>query len=224
MNSEESSTSSLKVEIYSPEAGMWEDCEDLPEEFKGLATVRDVTIALHKQKLYAFHNHSGMVTSFNTGSKRWSKVKTLRPPGEGAQYGYLVVEDGELLLIGVAYEDSQFAFNAWRVDEASMECIGTPQPVMCHFVEPASRKSKTPKIKSEVVTTTTTTTQIINDDEPTHCKKSFHHGVDDNNCDQSDRGTQFASIWPRLLHLEEYLVTVGTRIYKLSSLLRQWVV
>jgi hypothetical protein len=91
-------------------------------------------------------------------------------------------------------------------------------------VEPASRKSKTPKIKSEVVTTTTTTTQIINDDEPTHCKKSFHHGVDDNNCDQSDRGTQFASIWPRLLHLEEYLVTVGTRIYKLSSLLRQWVV
>lgn len=225
-NSEESSTSSsLKVEIYSPETGMWEDCEDLPEEFKGLATVRDVTVALHKQKLYAFHNHSGMVTSFDTGSKRWSKVKTLRPPGEegGAQYGYLVVEDGELLLIGVAYEDSRFAFKAWRVDETSMECIGTPQPVICHFVEPASGKSKkTSKIKSEVVTTTTT--RIINDDELTPCKKSFHHGVDDTNCDQSDRGTQIASIWPRLLQLEANLVTVGSRIYKLSSLLRQWVV
>lgn len=226
MKSAESSTSSLKVEIYSPETGMWEDCEDMPEEFKGLATVRDVTVALHKQKLYAFHNHSGMVASFDTGSKRWSKVKTLRPPGEGAQYGYLVVENGELLLIGVTYEDNRFAFKAWRVDETSMECIGTPQPVMCHFVEPTSRKSKTSKMKSNVVTTTTTTTTtpIINDDDLNLCKKNVHHGVDDNNCDQSDRGTQIASIWPRL-HLEANLfITVGSRIYKFASLLRQWVV
>ena len=199
---------------------MWEDCEDMPEEFKGLATVRDVTVALHKQKLYAFHNHSGMVASFDTGSKRWSKVKTLRPPGEGTQYGYLVVENGELLLIGVTYEDNRFAFKAWRVDETSLECIGTPQPVMCHFVDPTSRKSKTLKIKSEVVTTTT---PIINDDDLNLCKKNVHHGVDDNNCDQSDRGTQIASIWPRL-HLEENLFTVGSRIYKFASLLRQWVV
>ena len=226
MKSAESSTTSLKVEIYSPETGMWEDCEDLPEEFNGLATARDVTVALHKQKLYAFHNQSGRVASFDTGSKRWSKVKTLRPPGEGAQYGYLVVENGELLLIGVSYEDNRFAFKAWRVDATSMECIGAPQPVLCHFVEPTSGKSRTSKSKSEVATTTTTTTtttRITNEDELILCKKNFPPGVDDNNCDQSNRGTQMATIWPLLLHLEENLFTVGSRILHLASLLRQWV-
>lgn len=120
------------VALFDSEANAWEECEDLPGEFQGLATSRAVTAVVSRRKLYLFHIYSGIVASFDVVAKRWSKVTTLRPPG--MEYCYLAVRHCEPLLLGVSNENSRFLFRGWTVDCASMERTGESWPIVCHFV------------------------------------------------------------------------------------------
>lgn len=120
-----------KVELFDSESNAWEECEDVPGEFQGLACSRSVTAVVCQRKLYLFHIYSGIVTSFDVVTKRWSKVVTLRPPE--MEYCYLAVRHCEPLLVGVSNESNSFLFWGWKVDRASMECTGDSWPVLCHF-------------------------------------------------------------------------------------------
>lgn len=124
----------LKLEIFSSDSNSWEEGEDLPAEFQGLATFRSVTAAVRGRKMYVFHIYSGIMASYDVDRKRWSAVTTMRP--DGAQYCYLGVHSGDLLLIGVSYEDEAFVFRGWPVDESTMGYntrLLPPRQVMCHF-------------------------------------------------------------------------------------------
>lgn len=113
---------SLKVEVFSSESKVWEEGEDMPIEFQGKATFKSIAAAVCKQKMYVYHMYSGFVASYDVERRSWSSVKCLRPPG--TQYCYLSVHNGELLLIGVSYEDEAFVFRGWRLDGSSMESRG----------------------------------------------------------------------------------------------------
>lgn len=124
----------LKLEIFSSDTNSWEEGDDLPAEFQGLATFRSVTAAVRGRKMYVFHIYSGIMASYDVDRKRWSAVTTMRP--DGAQYCYLGVHSGVLLLIGVSYEDEAFVFRGWPVDESTMGYntgLLPPRQVMCHF-------------------------------------------------------------------------------------------
>lgn len=123
----------LKLEIFSSDSNMWEEGEDLPAEFQGLATFRSVTAAVRGRKMYVFHIYSGTMASYDVDRKRWSAATTMRP--DGAQYCYLGVHRGDLMLVGVSYEDEAFVFRGWSVDESTMGYTGQlpPRRVMCHF-------------------------------------------------------------------------------------------
>ncbi|KAG0627788.1 hypothetical protein M758_2G228300 [Ceratodon purpureus] len=120
-----------KVELFDSESNTWEECEDVPGEFQGLACSRSVTAVVCQRKLYLFHIYSGIVASFDVVTKRWSKVVTLRPPE--MEYCYLAVRNCEPLLVGVSNENNNFSFLGWKVDRGSMECTGDSWPVLCHF-------------------------------------------------------------------------------------------
>lgn len=123
----------LKLEIFSSDSNTWEEGDDLPAEFEGLATFRSVTAAVRGRKMYIFHIYSGTMAAYDVDQKCWSVVTTMRP--EGAQYCYLGVHRGDLLLVGVSYEDEAFVFRGWPLDESTMGYTGLlpPRQVMCHF-------------------------------------------------------------------------------------------
>lgn len=122
---------SLKFELFSSESKVWEECDDLPSEFKGLATGSSVTAAICNQKFYVFHIHSGLIASFDFEKKHWSEVKTLRP--SGVEYCYLLLQYGELVLVGVSTQSKKYVFTGWKVDESTMECVGDSRSLVWHF-------------------------------------------------------------------------------------------
>ena len=120
-----------KVELFDSELKTWEECEDLPVEFQGLVTSRSVTAVVCHRKLFLFHIYSGIITSFDVVTKRWSKVVTLRRPD--MEYCYLAVHNCEPLLVEVSNENNNFLFWGWKMDRASTKCMGESWPVLCHF-------------------------------------------------------------------------------------------
>lgn len=152
--------------LFDSESQSWSYCEDLPMEFKGLVTSRSVTAVVCNRKFYLFHIYSGLVASLDVGTKRWSAVRTLRPPG--MHYCYLALRRGELLAVGVSHENDRFRFFGWRVDHHTLQCTGPSWPVLCHFGSLKSsnpsrnwQSKKAPSSSTVPVTTTDTLVSLL---------------------------------------------------------------
>ncbi|KAJ4850990.1 hypothetical protein Tsubulata_033386 [Turnera subulata] len=109
----------LAVEIYDPCTDSWDLAPPLPADFRSGNSSQTLSSALFDGRFFVFGIYSFFVSSFDLGTRVWSQVQTLRPPG--VLFAFLIACQELLVLAGMCNGPRGPSFTIWRVDEKSME-------------------------------------------------------------------------------------------------------